>query len=51
MNDPLHDQVPHMVPADPDWPVGTYERILLIACAAVAGIAVGYLWMEWLQWP
>ena len=35
MNDPLHDHVPHMVPHTPDWPVGRYEKLLLIGCALV----------------
>ena len=50
MNDPLYDHVPHMVPhtpADPTstrmfvgWPVGRYEKLLLIGCAIVVVVAL-----------
>jgi hypothetical protein len=47
MNDPLHDQVPHMVPHSPDWPVGRYERVLLIGCAAIGLCSVVGLLLQW----
>ena len=40
MNDPLHDQVPHMVPAQPDWAVGPYEAFALALCLCVLIIAL-----------
>jgi hypothetical protein len=45
MNDPLHDQVPHMVPHTPDWPVGRYERALLLICAIVVLACMWSLWL------
>ena len=40
MNDPFHDQVPHMVPATPDWQIGRGEVIALLICAALAFVSI-----------
>jgi hypothetical protein len=45
MHDPLHDQVPHMVPHSPDWAVGYFEAIALGFLLGIAIIGITLLWV------